>query len=95
MQVRGKANGLATAVNWTCNLMVATTFLSLADTFSTAVTFWLYACLSFSYWMLVVRMVPEVRHQFIATCCIQNTHRYASLQTKGKSLEEIQSLLRQ
>lgn len=74
MQVRGKANGLATAVNWTCNLMVATTFLSLADTFSTAVTFWLYACLSFSYWMLVVRMVPE---------------------TKGKSLEEIQSLLRQ
>ncbi|KAJ8659217.1 hypothetical protein O0I10_004931 [Lichtheimia ornata] len=71
MQVRGKANGLATAVNWTCNLIIATTFLSLADALSTAVTFWLYAVISFAFWVLVVRMVPE---------------------TKGKSLEDIQSL---
>lgn len=64
MQVRGKANGLATAVNWTCNLIIATTFLSLADALSTAVTFWLYAVISFAFWVLVVRMVPEVRHLF-------------------------------
>ncbi|KAI7875796.1 general substrate transporter [Lichtheimia hyalospora FSU 10163] len=74
MQVRGKANGLATAVNWTCNLIIATTFLSLADALSTAVTFWLYAAISFAFWILVVRMVPE---------------------TKGKSLEDIQSLFHQ
>ncbi|KAI9311414.1 general substrate transporter [Dichotomocladium elegans] len=58
-RARGKGNGIATAVNWTCNLVVASTFLSLANGLSTAITFWGYAVISLFFWVLVVQMVPE------------------------------------
>ncbi|KAI8374737.1 general substrate transporter [Radiomyces spectabilis] len=59
MSVRGKANGVSTAVNWICNLIISTTFLSMTDTMTTAGTFWFYAGISFILWLLVYFLVPE------------------------------------
>ncbi|KAG0183507.1 hypothetical protein DFQ29_002561 [Apophysomyces sp. BC1021] len=59
MSLRGKANGISTAVNWICNLIISTTFLSMSDAMTTAGTFWFYAGLSFIFWVLVFFLVPE------------------------------------
>ncbi|KAK4514541.1 uncharacterized protein ATC70_002139 [Mucor velutinosus] len=37
LSLRGKANGIATATNWVCNLIVASTFLSMTNALSAAV----------------------------------------------------------
>ena len=42
MPVRSLCMGIGVACNWTANLLVAYTFLSLEDTISSAGTFWLY-----------------------------------------------------
>ncbi|KAG1415912.1 hypothetical protein G6F58_006249 [Rhizopus delemar] len=57
--IRGKANGIATAVNWTCNLIVSTAFLSMTEAMTTAGTFWFYAGLSIMLWLILYRLMPE------------------------------------
>ena len=42
MPVRSLCMGIGVACNWTANLVVAYTFLSLEDAISSAGTFWLY-----------------------------------------------------
>ncbi|KAF7721926.1 hypothetical protein EC973_003939, partial [Apophysomyces ossiformis] len=59
MALRGKANGISTAVNWICNLIISTTFLSMTDAMTTAGTFWFYAGISLVFWVLVFFLVPE------------------------------------
>ncbi|KAI8889435.1 general substrate transporter [Backusella circina FSU 941] len=59
LSVRGKANGIATATNWICNLIVASTFLTMTNAVSAAGTFWVYAGISFVLWCIIVRYVPE------------------------------------
>ncbi|KAL9551619.1 hypothetical protein MBANPS3_004173 [Mucor bainieri] len=59
LSLRGKANGIATATNWVCNLIVASTFLSMTNALSAAGTFWLYACISIVLWIGIVRWLPE------------------------------------
>ncbi|OAD76287.1 hypothetical protein PHYBLDRAFT_97609, partial [Phycomyces blakesleeanus NRRL 1555(-)] len=58
--VRGKANGVSTAVNWICNLIISTTFLSMTDTLTSAGTFWFYAGISFILWIGIYFLLPEV-----------------------------------
>jgi SP family myo-inositol transporter-like MFS transporter 13 len=41
LAIRGACSGLATAANWTANLAVSLTFLSLANVIGRAQTFWL------------------------------------------------------
>jgi SP family myo-inositol transporter-like MFS transporter 13 len=60
LSLRGKANGIATATNWVCNLMVASTFLSMTNVLSAAGTFWLYASISIVLWLAMIRWLPEV-----------------------------------
>lgn len=60
LSLRGKANGIATATNWICNLMVASTFLSMTNALSTAGTFWLYTLISIILWLSIIRWLPEV-----------------------------------
>lgn len=60
LSLRGKANGIATATNWVCNLIVASTFLSMTNALSAAGTFWLYAGISILLWIGIVKWVPEV-----------------------------------
>ncbi|KAI8076704.1 general substrate transporter [Gilbertella persicaria] len=59
MSIRGKANGVATAVNWICNLIVSTTFLSMTEAMTTAGTFWFYAGISIVLWAFLIRLMPE------------------------------------
>ncbi|GAA5798376.1 hypothetical protein HPULCUR_003778 [Helicostylum pulchrum] len=59
LSLRGKANGIATAVNWTCNLIVASTFLSMTNVLTAAGTFWFYGSISVFLWILIVKWVPE------------------------------------
>lgn len=60
ISLRGKANGIATAVNWVCNLFVASTFLTMTNALSVAGTFWFYGVLSAVFWLGIVKWVPEV-----------------------------------
>ncbi|RCH79217.1 hypothetical protein CU098_003415, partial [Rhizopus stolonifer] len=57
--MRGKANGIATAVNWICNLIITTAFLSMTESMTTAGTFWFYAGCSIILWIILLRMMPE------------------------------------
>lgn len=59
--IRGKANGIATAVNWACNLIITTAFLSMTEAMTIAGTFWFYAGLSIVLWLVIYRLMPEVR----------------------------------
>ena len=61
LRVRGLAMSVATVTNWTVNLAVSITFLSLVGAVGRSWTFWLYAlvgigALVFSYWL-----VPETK----------------------------------
>lgn len=70
LKIRGKAMGVATLANWTCNFIVSVTFLTLIDEVGIDYTFWIYALVCIIAFWFVVKKVPE---------------------TKGKSLEQIQS----
>ncbi|CAO0797537.1 unnamed protein product [Mucor circinelloides] len=59
LSLRGKANGIATATNWVCNLIVASTFLSMTNALSAAGTFWLYAVISILLWIGIFKWLPE------------------------------------
>jgi sugar porter (SP) family MFS transporter len=59
--VRARAVGLATMANWTFNLIVSLTFLSLLEDVGTAVTFWLYAGVGLLSILFVYRLVPETK----------------------------------
>ncbi|KAI7906785.1 uncharacterized protein BX663DRAFT_548926 [Cokeromyces recurvatus] len=59
MSIRGKANGVATAVNWICNLIISTSFLSMTESMTTAGTFWFYAGISIFLWAALIRLMPE------------------------------------
>lgn len=60
LAVRGKGNGVATAVNWICNLVVSVSFLSMTNTMTTAGTFWFYAGISIILYVFIFILVPEV-----------------------------------
>lgn len=70
MSIRGKANGVATAVNWICNLIISTTFLSMNEAFTAAGTFWFYAGLSIVLLLMLIRLMPEVISKFSSIHCI-------------------------
>jgi SP family myo-inositol transporter-like MFS transporter 13 len=79
LPLRGKANGIATSVNWICNLFVASTFLTMTNTLSVAGTFWFYAVLSTVFWLGIFKWLPEVRVQHISflfadTICMSYRH---------------------
>lgn len=65
MSIRGKANGIATAVNWICNLAISTSFLSLTEAVTAAGTFWFYAGLSIVLWLMLIRLMPEVSKRIL------------------------------
>ncbi|KAI8579226.1 hypothetical protein K450DRAFT_243384 [Umbelopsis ramanniana AG] len=63
LSVRGKANGIATAVNWACNLIISTSFLSMTNGVSAAGTFWFYGGLSILFWIFALFEVPETANR--------------------------------
>jgi len=63
LQVRGAAMSVATLANWTANLLVALTFLSLIEVAGRSLTFWSYALAGVGAWWFVYRFVPETKGQ--------------------------------
>ncbi|ORX54566.1 general substrate transporter [Hesseltinella vesiculosa] len=57
--MRGKATGISTAVNWICNLIISTSFLSMTEAMSTGGTYFFYAALSIVLWVFIYWLVPE------------------------------------
>eukprot|EP00051_Salpingoeca_urceolata_P025435 m.457646 g.457646 ORF g.457646 m.457646 type:complete len:545 (-) comp20334_c0_seq1:49-1683(-) len=60
-QYRSLGNSAATAVNWTGNLVISLTFLTLCNVLTTAGAFWLYCGLAVLAWLFVYFMVPETK----------------------------------
>ncbi|RCH99340.1 myo-inositol transporter, partial [Rhizopus stolonifer] len=59
LRLRGKANGIATTTNWVCNLLAASTFLSMVNALTLTGTFWFYGFLSIFLWYFIVKLMPE------------------------------------
>jgi SP family galactose:H+ symporter-like MFS transporter len=59
LRVRGRAMSVGTVTNWTGNLVVALTFLTLTRVMGKAGTFWLYGGVSVGAWLFAYFMVPE------------------------------------
>ncbi|KAI9278735.1 general substrate transporter [Phascolomyces articulosus] len=57
--LRGKGTGVATGVNWICNLVISITYLSMINAMTAAGTFWFYAGISLIFWVLIFFFVPE------------------------------------
>jgi len=61
LSVRGKASGIAGASNWTANLIVSSTLLTLFGALSQAGTFWLFASFCVGSWVFIFFFLPETK----------------------------------
>jgi sugar porter (SP) family MFS transporter len=61
LRIRGRAMSVGTIVNWSANLVVALTFLSLVHGIGKAATFWLYASITIGAWLFSFFKVPETK----------------------------------
>ncbi len=59
LKVRGAAMRTVTLTNWTMNLVVALSFLSLVGAIGRAWTFWLYGIIAIAAWSFCYFFVPE------------------------------------
>ncbi|KAL9960703.1 hypothetical protein ACROYT_G034190 [Oculina patagonica] len=58
---RSTGNAFATATNWTFNLVISLTFLSLTEWITPYGAFWLYGGISFCGWVFFFIYVPETK----------------------------------
>ncbi|KAJ1288442.1 hypothetical protein BS78_02G089200 [Paspalum vaginatum] len=61
LRFRGVCGGIAAVANWTSNLLVTQTFLSLTQALGTAGTFLLFAGVSAAAFLLLFLLVPETK----------------------------------
>ena len=61
LRIRGVAMSVGTAANWSANLIVALSFLTLTQALGKAATFWLYAVVSVGAWFFAFVLVPETK----------------------------------
>jgi len=61
LRVRSSAEGLAATFNWTSNLVVSLTFLTLLNAIGPTRTFWLYGLFAIVAWLFSYRLVPETK----------------------------------
>jgi SP family galactose:H+ symporter-like MFS transporter len=61
LKVRGAAMSAVTVTNWTFNLVVAVTFLTLVGAVGHADTFWLYGLVAVGAWIFFYFLVPETK----------------------------------
>ncbi|KAJ8755417.1 hypothetical protein K2173_019215 [Erythroxylum novogranatense] len=60
-EYRGLCGGMSATVNWISNLIVAQTFLSIADAMGTGGTFLILACVGVAAVIFVILFVPETK----------------------------------
>jgi SP family galactose:H+ symporter-like MFS transporter len=61
LRIRGRAMSVGTVANWTANLIVALSFLTLTHVMGKAGTFWLYGVVSIGAWLFAFFLVPETK----------------------------------
>lgn len=59
--IRGRAMSVGTAANWTANLVVALSFLTLTQVLGKPATFLLYGVVSIGAWLFALFLVPETK----------------------------------
>ena len=60
-RVRAAGASISSFANWTANLLVSITFLSLIGALGAAATFWLYASFGVLAFLFSWRLVPETK----------------------------------
>ncbi len=61
LRMRGRAMSVGTVANWSANLIVALSFLTLTRALGRAPTFWLYGVVSVGAWVFAFFLVPETK----------------------------------
>ncbi len=61
LRIRGRAMSVGTAANWSANLIVALSFLTLTQVLGKPATFWLYGVVSILAWLFAFFLVPETK----------------------------------
>jgi SP family galactose:H+ symporter-like MFS transporter len=61
LRIRGRAMSVGTVANWSANLIVALTFLTLTHAMGKAATFCLYGIVSIGAWLFAYFLVPETK----------------------------------
>jgi sugar porter (SP) family MFS transporter len=61
LRIRGRAMSVGTAANWSANLLVALTFLTLTKVMGKPATFWLYGAVTVAAWFFAFVLVPETK----------------------------------
>ncbi len=61
LKIRGLAEGTAAGANWSFNLLVSITFLSLLQALGPSLTFWMYGALAIAAWLFSYYLVPETK----------------------------------
>jgi SP family galactose:H+ symporter-like MFS transporter len=61
LRIRGRAMSVGTLANWSANLIVALSFLTLTHAMGKAATFWLYGLVSVGAWLFAFFLVPETK----------------------------------
>jgi len=61
LRIRGRAMSIGTAANWSANLIVAISFLTLTHVVGKAATFWLYGAVTIGAWLFAFFLVPETK----------------------------------
>ncbi|KAF9977469.1 myo-inositol transporter [Modicella reniformis] len=83
LDIRGKATGMATACNFTGNLVISLTFLTLTQRITATGTFWLYAGILVIAWFFVYFLVPETAGMNLEA--IQELFRTESMTKSGST----------
>ena len=61
LRIRGRAMSVGTVANWSANLIVALSFLTLTQVLGKAFTFWLYGVVTIGAWLFAFFLVPETK----------------------------------
>jgi MFS transporter, SP family, galactose:H+ symporter len=61
LRIRGRAMSVGTVANWSANLIVALSFLTLTQVMGKSATFWLYGIVSIGAWLFAFFLVPETK----------------------------------
>jgi MFS family permease len=61
LSIRGRAMSIGTIANWSANLIVALSFLTLTQVLGKPATFWLYGLVTIGAWLFAFFLVPETK----------------------------------
>ena len=61
LRIRGRAMSVGTVANWSANLIVAVSFLTLTQVLGKSATFWLYGFVTIGAWLFAFFLVPETK----------------------------------